>query len=147
RPRRFSACRNTRVYKSPPRGRPATAFRTTMDRRAQGALTSALSRRVGVESDVRHTDGSSVRARVGAHPVGDPTRTLHAMRRAFAHRVRSYTGRGGRSKNARALALVNAAVVATSSPRAAATAAQTCARYIGSLRRCEGFGLRSRGSR
>lgn len=53
----------------------------------------------------------------------------------------------GRRKNSRAFAVVISAVVATSSPRSRASSSTICAKYFGSLRWCEGFGLTVRGSR
>ena len=67
-------------------------------------------------------------------------------------RLRTETSRaaahaGGRRKNSRAVAVLLAAVTATSSPRSRASSSTMCARYMGSLRRCEGAGLTVRGSR
>jgi hypothetical protein len=53
----------------------------------------------------------------------------------------------GSRKNSRAVAVVIAAVAAASSPRSRASSSTMCARYFGSLRWCEGFGLTVRGSR
>src|SRR5258706_12291671 len=53
----------------------------------------------------------------------------------------------GSWKNARAVAVAFAAVIATSSSRARATCVQMCARYIGSVRRWAGIGFASPGER